>query len=316
MELIYIINVLYNLIFLIFFVLFGYLSLAFLAFFLEKKVDMNIVDVTKELENCKNKIYPKIDTKISKSLFFRKHQIKPETNRNSALILEITEYTVTEDLSHLINLIISQEKKPNLIVIKIETPGGNVHDYGLIYSELNRLKKVGITIHVCIDKIAASGGYLIACAGDRIFCSDFALIGSIGVLCQFNNYYELLKRIGISIETITSVEKKLEYDEFGINSPSKIEHIKDKLNLIQNQFNDILKENRPNIELEKVCNGDYWIGQTALKLKLVDEISTCNEYILKLNTTHDILFVKKDNKKKKSFLTNVLSKIFFKQNFF
>lgn len=210
------------------------------------------------------------------------------------LIFEIDYKTEIKLVKKIVNTILTNKVKPNKVVVKINSPGGGVSHYGLIYAELLRIKNCGIELIVCIDNIAASGGYLISCCADKIIASKFALIGSIGVITQMSNFKKIADKIGVKFDTFTAGKNKLMYDQFGENSEEQINYIKNKLSNVHDLFKETIKEHRKNVNIEEISDGDVWYGEDALKLGLIDKILTSDEYLFELNNDHDIIEIKEE----------------------
>lgn len=167
------------------------------------------------------------------------------------------------------------------VVIKIESGGGMVHAYGLAASQLMRIRQQHIPLTVIVDKIAASGGYLMACIGNKILAAPFAIIGSIGVIVQLPNFHRLLKDKHIDFEQITAGQFKRTLTVFGENTAKGREKMHEEVEDIHRLFKNLIKENRPDIDVQKVATGEHWLGSQALELNLVDELRTSDDYLLK-----------------------------------
>ena len=122
------------------------------------------------------------------------------------------------------------------VVLKIESPGGTVTGYGLAAAEMMRLTGRKVKVTACVDQVAASGGYLMACAADRIVAAPFALVGSIGVVAQIPNLHRLLKRNDIDYEEITAGEYKRSVSVLGEITPQGREHFRGKLDATHEAF--------------------------------------------------------------------------------
>ncbi|MDQ8039391.1 MAG: protease SohB [Rickettsiella sp.] len=165
------------------------------------------------------------------------------------------------------------------VVLKLESGGGMVSPYGLAASQLKRLKDKGILLTVSIDKIAASGGYLMACVADKILAAPFAIIGSIGVVAQLPNFHRFLKKKDIDFELLTAGEYKRTLTMFGENTQKAREKTQDDLEEIHRLFKEFIKSNRKEINIAEVATGAHWLGKDALSLKLVDELKTSDDYL-------------------------------------
>ena len=183
------------------------------------------------------------------------------------------------------------------VLVKLESPGGMVHAYGLATSQLQRIKDKKIPLIVSVDKIAASGGYMMACLADRLISAPFAIIGSIGVVTSIPNFNKLMKKNDIDYLEITAGEYKRTLGPLGEITEPGMEKVKEQIEQTHTLFKDHVKSQREQIELEKVATGEYWYGLQAKDLKLVDEIGTSDDYLLNLNESHKILEISINEKK-------------------
>ncbi|KZY76579.1 protease SohB, partial [Oleiphilus sp. HI0068] len=146
------------------------------------------------------------------------------------------------------------------IVVKLESPGGMVHSYGLASAQLDRIKQKGIKLTACVDKVAASGGYMMACVADQIIASPFAIMGSIGVVAQVPNFNKVLKKNDIDYEILTAGKYKRTLTMFGENTDEGREKFKSDLEDTHQLFKSYVSERRPSVDIESVANGDIWFG--------------------------------------------------------
>lgn len=174
------------------------------------------------------------------------------------------------------------------VVVCIESPGGMVSPYGLAASELQRIKRKQIPLTVIIDKVAASGGYLMACVADQILAAPFAIIGSIGVVAQIPNFHRLLKKKDIDFELLTAGEYKRTLTMFGENTEKARDKMQEDLEEIHGLFKNFIQQNRPIVDLAEVATGEYWLAARALELKLVDKLTTSDDYLLGASEYADI----------------------------
>ncbi|MCI5103876.1 MAG: protease SohB [Algiphilus sp.] len=174
------------------------------------------------------------------------------------------------------------------IVVRLESPGGMVHSYGLAASQLARIRKRGIRLTVVVDKVAASGGYMMACVADRIIAAPFAIIGSIGVVLQMPNFHRFLKGKDIDFELLTAGEHKRTLTLFGENSEPARAKAMEELEDTHTLFKAFIGQHRPQLDVDRVANGEHWFGSRALDLGLVDELLTSDDYLLQRMETHDV----------------------------
>lgn len=182
------------------------------------------------------------------------------------------------------------------VILRLESPGGMVHGYGLAASQLARIKNLNIPLTICVDKVAASGGYMMACLGSRIIAAPFAYIGSIGVVMQLPNFNRLLKEKNVDYEMITAGEYKRTLTMFGENTDKGREKIAEEIQETHDLFKEFVKENRPILEIDKVATGETWFGTKALEQKLVDEIKTSDECIIDACKDADVYLVSFEKK--------------------
>ena len=166
-------------------------------------------------------------------------------------------------------------------VIRIESPGGTVTGYGLAAAEILRLRERKIKVTASVDQVAASGGYMMACAADRIVAAPFALVGSIGVVAPVPNLHRLLQKNEIDFEEITAGEFKRTVSVLGEITPAGREHFREKLDTTHEAFKAHVAQCRPNVDIARVANGDYWLAREALPLNLVDELMTGDELLFR-----------------------------------
>lgn len=166
------------------------------------------------------------------------------------------------------------------VVLKLESGGGMVHSYGFAASQLKRITNKKIDLTVCVDAVAASGGYMMACTANKILAAPFSIIGSIGVVAQIPNFNKLLKKHDIDYEVLTAGEYKRTLTVFGENTEEGRKKFVEDLEETHLLFKDFIHEQRPDLDLTKVANGDVWYGMQALQLGLVDGLKTSDEYLL------------------------------------
>ena len=166
------------------------------------------------------------------------------------------------------------------VVARIESGGGTIHGYGLAASQLRRIRDRGIPLVTSIDKVAASGGYLMACVADHILAAPFSIVGSIGVIGQLPNFNKLLKKHDIEYEQAIAGEYKRTLSIFGENTDKGRRKFQETIEEAHKLFKDFITENRPALNIKKVATGEYWLGTQALKLGLVDELKTSDDYLL------------------------------------
>ena len=178
------------------------------------------------------------------------------------------------------------------VIVRLENYGGVVHEHGLAASQLVRIREKNIPLTICVDKVAASGGYLMACVATKIYVAPFAILGSIGVLAQIPNFNRLLDNYGVDFEQVTAGQYKRNVTMFGKNTDEDREKLKEQLEEIHSLFKSSVNEYRPELNLDKVATGEYWYGTRALDLGLIDEIKTSDELLLEMSKKYEIFSVK------------------------
>ena len=196
-----------------------------------------------------------------------------------------------------ITAILTVADKKDEVVIILESSGGTVHGYGLGASQLKRITDKGIKLTVAVDKVAASGGYMMACVADKIIAAPFAIIGSIGVLAQIPNFHRLLKKMDIDFEQLTAGDYKKTLSLFGENTDKDREKFREELEDTHRLFKEFVKDNREQIDIEKIATGEHWYGRRAIDLNLVDELITSDDYLSSTARNTDIFEVKYERKK-------------------
>ncbi len=174
------------------------------------------------------------------------------------------------------------------VIVRLENHGGIVHEHGLAASQLARIRDRYIPLLVCVDKVAASGGYLMACVASKIYAAPFAILGSIGVIAQIPNFNRLLDSHGVDFEQITAGKYKRTVTMFGKNTDEDRDKLKQELEDVHVLFKSAVSKYRVDLDLDKVATGEHWYGTQALELGLADEIRTSDELLLELAESRDL----------------------------
>lgn len=185
-----------------------------------------------------------------------------------------------ENLREEITALLQNATSDDEVVVKLHSPGGVVHGYGLAAAQLLRIRERQIPLTVCVDAVAASGGYLMACVANKILAAPFAIVGSIGVVAQVPNFNRLLKKHEVDYKEYTAGEFKRTVSVFGEITPKGEEHFLGRLVDTHTLFKNFVHKYRPHVDVAKVANGDYWFGDEALKMGLVDHLQTSDDYLL------------------------------------
>lgn len=238
----------------------------------------------------------KADKKAAKS---KKHS-PAEERKKRVFVLDFDgdiKASATDELREAITAVLSLAEPTDEVVLKLESGGGMVHSYGLAASQLARIKKKGIPLTVCVDKVAASGGYMMACVADKIVAAPFAILGSIGVVAQLPNFHKLLRKHDVDYEIFTAGEYKRTVTMFGENTAKGRQKFSEDLEDTHELFKDFIQGHRGQVDLEDVATGEIWFGTRAEEKKLIDSIATSDEYLTDFHPQADIFSVDYEYKK-------------------
>jgi len=245
---------------------------------INKAMSMALMDSSKQKAEAKKR--RKEEKKLAKSK--KKNADSAAGDEKRVFVLKFNGNVSASAVTNMreeVTAILTQATAKDEVVVKLESSGGMVHSYGLASSQLDRLRKKNIPITICVDKVAASGGYMMACVGDKILAAPFAVIGSIGVVAQLPNFHRLLKKNDVDFELLTAGEHKRTLTIFGENTEQGREKFIEDLQDTHQLFKSYVAERRPQIDIDKVATGEVWFGSRALELALVDELMTSDEYL-------------------------------------
>lgn len=203
-----------------------------------------------------------------------------------------------EALREEISAVLPNAQAGDEVLLRLESPGGVVHGYGLAASQLSRIKEAGVTLVIAVDKVAASGGYMMACVGDRILAAPFAVLGSIGVVAQMPNFHRLLKKNDVDVEQFTAGEFKRTVTMFGENTDKGRRKFESELEDTHGLFKQFVSNNRQSLDIESISTGEVWYGQQAIDIGLIDEISTSDGYLQRMAKERDLIEVQYKRKQK------------------
>ncbi|MDO8954725.1 MAG: protease SohB [Gammaproteobacteria bacterium] len=190
-----------------------------------------------------------------------------------------------ESLREEITAILAIATPNDKVLVRLESPGGMIHGYGLAASQLARIKQHKLHLTIAVDKVAASGGYMMACIADTIISAPFAIIGSIGAVMQLPNFHRLLENHGIEFEQLTAGEYKRTLSLFGENTEKGRQKAQSELEQAHGLFKQFISMHRPQVAIDQVATGEHWFGIQALDKKLIDELQTSDEYLLQILNT-------------------------------
>ena len=190
-----------------------------------------------------------------------------------------------------ISAILTMAGTDDEVVICLESPGGMVHSYGLAASQMMRVRNQGIPLTAVVDKVAASGGYLMAAVANKIVAAPFAVVGSIGVVAQVPNVHRLLKKNDVDVEVLTAGKYKRTLTFLGENTEEGREKFQQELEDVHALFQEFVVDNRPEMDITAVATGEAWYGSRALELNLVDSLATSDEYLMAACENRDVFLV-------------------------
>ena len=244
----------------------------------------------------KSAILPKKDFKKTMKDVKARHKKEskidtPDAGRKRVFVLDFNGDIRASEVASLreeISALLTVAGKDDEVFVRLESAGGTVHGYGLAASQLQRIKDHGIALTISVDKIAASGGYMMACVANQIIAAPFAILGSIGVLTQLPNFNRFLKKHDIDFEQFTAGKYKRTVSLFGENTEEDREKLQQELEEAHTLFKEFIKHNRDKVDIDKVSTGEHWYGKQALDMGLVDQLSTSDEYLSRAVPSADI----------------------------
>ncbi|KAB8313616.1 protease SohB [Erwinia endophytica] len=235
----------------------------------------------------------KLEAKAAKQ--HAKQGLKSDETKPTLFVIDFKGSMDAHEVSSLreeVSAVMAVAQPEDEVLLRLESPGGVVHGYGLASSQLQRLRDKGIRLTVAVDKVAASGGYMMACVADRIVAAPFAIIGSIGVVAQIPNFNRLLKRNEIDIELHTAGEYKRTLTLFGENTEQGREKFREDLNETHQLFKQFVHQMRPALDISRVATGEHWFGTQALEKGLIDAIGTSDDLIIDQIASREVISVR------------------------
>lgn len=228
-------------------------------------------------------------------------QLATDAKRRRVFVLKFhgdIRATQVADLREAVTAVLGIATPDDEIVVRLESSGGQVHSYGLAASQLARIRDRNIPLTIIVDKVAASGGYLMACVADRILAAPFAIVGSIGVVGQLPNFHRFLKKHDIDFELMTAGEYKRTLTLFGENTDKARDKFLHELEDTHQLFKEFIQDYRSRLDLDQLATGEYWYGTRALQLKLIDELRTSDDYLMERSKDCDLYEVTYTAKKR------------------
>lgn len=232
-----------------------------------------------------NKHYDHIISIMNKEVLGKKMP-KKKKNKEEQPTLYVIDFhgdiraSQVEQLRDEVTAILCTAKPGDEVLVRLDSPGGIVNSYGLAASQLQRIRDKNIPLTVSIDKMAASGGYLMACVANQIIAAPFAIIGSIGVVAQIPNFHRWLKKHDIDVELLTAGEYKRTLTLLGENTEKGRKKAQDDLEKIHAAFRNYVAEHREQLNIDQVSTGEHWLAKDAFDLNLVDKLCTSDDYII------------------------------------
>jgi serine protease SohB len=230
-----------------------------------------------------NSMYAKTASQVQEALTGVKKDLKRKINKRRCYVIDFNGdimATQAAALTHEITSVICSARVGDEILVRLESPGGAAYAYGYAASQLERLKNADIHLTVAVDKIAASGGYMMACVADRIIAAPYSIIGSIGVVSEFPNFFNLLESIGIDYKQYTAGKYKRTVSPLGKITDEGEEKFKSDLAEMYELFRTHVHSHRKNLNMDKIATGEHWNGIRAIELGLIDEVGTAEEFII------------------------------------
>jgi len=197
-----------------------------------------------------------------------------------------------QNLREEVSALLTLAEPADQVVVRVESSGGMVHSYGLAAAQLARVRERGIPLTVCVDKVAASGGYLMACVANRVIAAPFALLGSIGVVAQIPNFHRLLQKHDIDYELLTAGQYKRTLTVFGRNTEAARQKFAEELEDTHALFKEFVSRYRPALDLAAVATGEAWFGERALALGLVDSLGTSDALLQEATRESEVLEIR------------------------
>ena len=257
---------------------------------------IEIKNLNKKFENIKLLMQKSLLAKKKAKSIVKENKKRAKQNKNvedrpRVFVINFVGNIKASAVKHLrkeITALLSIAESSDEVVICLENAGGMVHEHGFASSQLERIKNRNIPLTVAVDKVAASGGYMMACVADKIVAAPFSIIGSIGVLAQIPNFNRLLDKHGIEFEQVKAGDLKRTLTMFGKNTEEDRERLTEQMEETHVLFKEFVAEHRKQVDIDEIATGEHWLGKKALELKLVDELMTSDDYLLSKSESADV----------------------------
>ncbi|SIP96138.1 inner membrane peptidase. Serine peptidase. MEROPS family S49 [Aeromonas sp. RU39B] len=261
------------------------------------KGQLEVTDLGDELDETRVRLQAMLASKDERKALEKQHKQEVKArkggdHRSRLFVIDFKGGMEAREVAGLreeVSAILAVATPQDEVLVRLESGGGVVHGYGLCASQLQRLREHEIPLTVAVDKVAASGGYMMACVADRILAAPFAIVGSIGVVAQLPNFHKLLKKHDIEFEMHTAGQYKRTLTVFGENDDEGRAKFREELAEIHERFKQFVGTHRPQLDIDKVTTGEHWLASQALELGLVDELKTSDDYLLAQAKTRRVL---------------------------
>lgn len=261
-----------------------------------RKGELEIDNLSEHMEDVKLAMQQKLmDKEAFKKLQKQKKKEEKTESKEEAHRLFVIDFNGSMDAKEVdslreeVSAILAIAGQNDEVLIRLESPGGVVHGYGLASAQLARIRENGIKLTVAVDKVAASGGYMMACVADEIVAAPFSIIGSIGVIAQLPNFNKLLKKNDIEFEQMTAGEYKRTLTIFGENTDKAREKFQQELEETHVLFKGYVSQYRSQLDIEEVATGEHWFAKQAIDMKLVDKLKTSDDLLLEKAEDFEII---------------------------
>lgn len=271
------------------------------AFAIKKKpkTTLEITALNKDYEDLKQRMSLEVKGKKIKKIKLSKDEKQKNKQKPCLYVIDFNgdiKASQVEQLRDSITAVLAIAEEKDEVMIRLESPGGAVNGYGLAASQLQRIRDKGISLTVCIDKVAASGGYLMSCVANKIVAAPFAIIGSIGVVAQLPNFHRFLKKNNIDVELITAGEYKRTLTFLGENTDKGRKKFQEDIEKIHHAFREYVLSHREQLDIDKVSTGEHWLAMDAYDLKLVDYLKTSDDYLIDKMSNYQAFKINKPSK--------------------
>lgn len=271
-----------------------------LSFSLLDPIQQKEADKEKKAERKAEKKAAKAAAKKAKKQRGSGETIVAEKTKSRLYVLDFDgdiRASEVEKLRREITAVLTTATSDDEVLVRLESGGGMVTSYGLAASQLDRIRDKKVPLTICVDKVAASGGYMMACVADKLVAAPFAVLGSIGVVAQIPNFHRLLKELNIDFELLTAGKYKRTLTVFGENTDEARDKFLEDIERIHVQFKSYVAERRPQLDIEQVATGEIWSGQDTLDMNLADQLSTSDQYLIDSCDEREVLILSYKEKK-------------------